>query len=558
VGDEVDGAGSGRARRDVHADEVARTRPGGVDPRENGGRSADPRTDQLLAAVLAVASDLDLEPMLGRIVNAACELVDARFGALGVIDGEGGGLSAFVHHGMDEPTVRSIGRLPEGRGILGLLIDEPAPIRLDDLSDHQLSYGFPPGHPPMHAFLGAPILVRGEAFGNLYLTEKRDGGTFTAEDEALVVGLAAVAGAAIANARLFEDARRREAWRTAVLEVSEAVLAGEAAGEVRQRVAALGCELAEGSAACLVEGHEQGLWVLASVGDAPPVGFIERPEGPPNDVLATGEPVRADRGALLEGAVLWVPVHEGGRVVATLGVARPAPFTAREEQLLRGFGAQVSFAWSFDRAQSDLHRLSLIEDRERIGRDLHDTVIQRLFATGLSLQATVRRCDDRPEVVERIERAVDDIDETVKEIRSTIFALQSGSETTRGARSMVLEVVEELTEHLPRAPRVRFDGPIDTVIAPPVLAQLLPAVREALTNVAKHARAQAVELELAADHHGLKLRVVDDGVGIAADGPRGFGLGNLADRASQLGGELVIRSGPDGRGTVVELLLPTG
>lgn len=517
----------------------------------------DQRIDRLLEAVLSVAADLDLERILARIVSAACDLVDARYAALGVIDEDGEALSAFVHHGVSEPVVRAIGHLPRGQGILGLLIEQPTPIRLDDLTQHPSSFGFPPNHPPMHAFLGTPIRVREQVFGNLYLTEKRDGGAFTEEDEDLVVGLAAVAGAAIANARLLGEARRRESWRTAVLEIAEAVLGGSPIGEVRQQVTALGAGLLDASSATLVERYEEGLWVLATVGDGPDPGFLAITETPARTTLEQGEPVRAPHGPIFDRASLWAPVHADGRVVAAIGVGREEPFTAAEEQLLVAFGTQVAFAWSFERAQREVQSLRLIEDRERIGRDLHDTVIQRLFATGLSLQASIRRCDGVPEVAERLERAVDEIDETVREIRSTIFALQSAGQTARGIRSRLLEIVDEVGGPLPRSPRVRFDGPVDAVVSPAIAEHLLPVTREALTNVVKHARATDVEVELRVDQQQLELRVVDDGVGLPADtAPGGFGLGNLQERAARLGGALELSVGRSGRGTAVRLTVP--
>jgi two-component system, NarL family, sensor histidine kinase DevS len=523
---------------------------------QRGSESPDRWPRRLLDAVRAIAGDLDLESVLERVVIAGCELVDARYGALGVIDEDGEALSAFVHHGVDAPTVRRIGHLPEGRGILGLLIEEPVPLRLDDLSSHPESYGFPEGHPPMGAFLGAPIRIRDEVFGNLYLTEKRDGSTFTELDEELVVGLAGVAGSAIANARLYDDTRRRERWRRAVLEVAAAVMDGVSSAAVRERVASLGASLVDADAACLVEAHEEGLWILASIGAAPPEGFLDVPDSKAGECLRTDRPVRAEHGSLLGGPCLWVPVHARGVVVAALGVGRGRPFVSHEEQLLRGFSEQVGFAWSFEQAQADLQRLHLIEDRERIGRDLHDTVIQRLFATGLSLQGTQRRVEDRPDIVERLEQAVDDIDVTVKEIRSTIFALQSAERTARGVRSLVLELVEELIPVLPRPPRVRFDGPIDTIVSPNALDHLLPMVREALTNVGRHAAAEDVELELLADHTGVRLRVVDDGRGLAAELVRGHGLDNLEERAAALGGSASIGPGPNGRGTCIEVSIP--
>jgi signal transduction histidine kinase len=519
-------------------------------------RPADRRLERLLEAVLAISDDLELEAMLGRVISAACELVDARYGALGVIDEDGEALSAFVHHGVDAATVRRIGELPDGRGILGLLIDEPTPLRLEDLSTHPLSYGFPPGHPPMHTFLGVPIRVRSQAYGNLYLTEKRDGSPFTEEDESLLVGLAAVAGAAIANARLYDEARTREVWRSAVLEVAETVLSGSPTGVVRHRVAELGCALVEADAACLVEAGPPGLRVLASVGDGPALGPVDHPDSPAHVALEEGRAVRAQRGPILDRAAMWVPVRVKREVLGAVGVGRERPFTRREERLLEEFAAQVSFAWTFERAQADLQRLSLIEDRERIGRDLHDTVIQRLFATGLSLQATIRRCDALPEVAERLEQAVDDIDETVKEIRTTIFALQDSGGTTRGVRHRILEVVEELEHTLPVRPRIQFDGPVDTVVTETVLAHLVPVVREALTNVAKHARATDVRLELVVFSGRLVVRVTDDGVGVPARISGGFGLRNLRERATSLGGSLQVGTREDGTGTLLEWSLP--
>jgi signal transduction histidine kinase len=520
---------------------------------------SDVRLNRLLDAVLAVAGDLDLESVLGRIVEAACALVDAKYGALGVIAEDGDGLSAFIHRGIDDATAKAIGHLPEGRGVLGLLIEQPQPQRIDDLTSHPDSYGFPAHHPPMHAFLGAPIRVRDQVFGNLYLAEKREGGTFSADDEDLVVGLAAVAGAAIENARLYDDLQQREQWRDAVLEVSTAALAGVPTASVRQRLAKLGTGLVKGDGACIVGAHDGGLWVLASTGAAPGPGYLEASHGPAWTAIDDGRVARALGGPVFgDRPSLWAPLREGDELVAAIGVVRDRPFTEREETVLAGFAAQASLALTHERAQAHLQRLSLIEDRERIGRDLHDTVIQRLFATGLSLQSAIRRADGRPDLVDRLERAVDDIDETVREIRSTIFALQSSGGGSGGVRSEVLRVVDELAEVLPRAPRVRFDGPIDVVVDDLLASHLVPVVREALSNVAKHAEAHDVEVELSVDSSWLELRISDDGRGLPTDRSGGFGLGNLRDRAVSLGGELELGSRHDGRGTLLVWRAPTG
>jgi len=517
----------------------------------------DPRVARLLDAVLLVAGDLDLDTILRRIVEAACALVDARYGALGVISDDGEGLQNFVYHGIDHATAERIGELPKGHGVLGLLIEQPHPLRLEDLSSHPSSYGFPENHPPMHGFLGAPIRVRDRAFGNLYLTEKRGEETFSAEDEALVVGLAAVAGVAIQNARLYDDVQRREAWRDAVLELSRAVLAGEPPALVRDRMVAFATQMAEAEVGCLVEAHQDGLWILSVEGDGIEPGFTAKAAPPVWRTLRSGQAVREAHAPLLDRAVMWIPIHDGDEAVAALGVGRADPFSEAEERQLTQYGAQLNFLWSYERAQEALHRLSLVEERERIGRDLHDTVIQRLFATGLSLQATIRRADGQPEVAARLEQAVDDVDHTVKEIRSTIFALQSRGGGSRSVRSAVLEVIDEITPLLDHAPRVRFEGPLDTVVTDPIARQLIPVVREALTNVAKHAQAKDVEVELTGDSRRLRLRVVDDGVGVRSTRDGGFGLKNLRERAEALGGSFELGSRSDGSGTVLVWEVPS-
>lgn len=523
-----------------------------------GTGSADERIARLLEAVLTVAGELELDVVLRQIVVAACELVDARYGALAVLDEEGETLAAFVHHGIDEEQAARIGELPQGHGVLGLLIDDPRPIRLEDIGAHPASYGFPPDHPPMSSFLGVPVRVRDVVFGNLYLTEKRDHRGFTGDDEALLVGLAAVAGVAITNARMYSESQQRERWREAVAEVSTAVLDGAPSQSIRALVAHRAMGLISGDGAMVVERHDEGLWALASAGAAPSEGFLAVDNVPVEETLSTGRPLRLTSSPVFGRPVLWTPVHVRGEVVAAIGVARPDPFTQREEELLTTFGGQINVVWSFERAQAELQHLSLLADRERIGRDLHDTVIQRLFATGLSLQATQRDCN-APAVQDRLEQAVDDIDGIVKEIRATIFALQSPGDRTQGVRSQVLAIVEELGDILPRTPRVRFDGPIDTMVTPAVADQLLPVVREGLTNVAKHARASDVELELAADQAGIRVRIADDGVGITQDPDgAGHGLRNLRDRAAALGGSVSVElAGPDG-GTVVVWMVPSG
>jgi len=358
------------------------------------------RLQQLMEAVLAIGSDLDLPSMLRRIIHAATELVDAQYGALGVLDDTRSSLSQFITVGIDEAGRAAIGELPHGHGILGLLIVDAKPLRLPDLTAHPDSAGFPPNHPPMRSFLGVPIRVRDEVFGNLYLTDKRTAEAFTSEDEDLVVALAGAAGVAIENARL----------------------------------------------------------------------------------------------------------------------------------------------------HTKVQELALVEDRERIARDLHDTVIQRLFATGMSLQGSVRLVESDPGgAVGRIEAAVDDLDLTVKHIRTAIFGLESSRLDRTGTRRRILDLVHEAAGPLGFEPRVLIDGPLDLGLDDSVAAELVATLREALSNVARHARARHVDVAVVLDDEALCLEVVDDGIGPpGSDTKRGKGLRNMARRAAQLDGSLELRPNPSG------------
>jgi signal transduction histidine kinase len=367
---------------------------------------------QLLDAVVTVGSGLDLATMLSRIVQVATDLVDARYGALGVLDDSRTRLREFVTVGIDDEQRRTIGRLPDGHGILGLLIIDAKPLRLPDLTEHPDSYGFPPGHPSMRSFLGVPIMVRGEVYGNLYLAEKSSAEVFSDVDEELAVGLAGAAGIAIDNARL----------------------------------------------------------------------------------------------------------------------------------------------------HSRVQELSLVEDRERIARDLHDTVIQRLFATGMSLQGTVGLVGADPQrAVQRVEAAIDDLDLVVKHIRTAVFALESSHGGGTGLRDRVLELTREAVDSLGCEPRVLFDGPVDSAVSDEVGAELLATLREALSNVARHAGATRVGVEVAVEvaaGYGLVLRVIDDGVGPPeGDQGHGNGLRNMATRAKRHGGECTVRANTP-TGTIVEWRVP--
>lgn len=521
----------------------------------------DPRLARLLDAVAAVTSDLDLEAVLRNVVEAACTLVEARYGALGVIDADRDRLAAFVHHGIDEATAARIGSLPEGGGLLGQLIEDPRPLRLDDLTRHRASSGVPSAHPPMHTFLGVPIEVRGQVWGNLYLTEKTEGRAFTAEDESLLVGLAAIAGSGIANARLYEESRLRGAWRRAVVEIAAAVLDGVGPDVVRRRIAVLAAGIVDADGA-----------LVAEVPDAAPPHVVARSgEGVPDEGTVLAGAGLDDLAARLEvegvlvttdpwgsaDPLLWVAVRREGRVVAALGLRRRTAWREREREALAEFAEQLRFAWTYERARGELRRLSVVAERERIGRDLHDTVIQRLFATGLSLQAAARQSTPDTDVGRRITDAIDGIDATIKEIRSTIFALQVDQAEDPGLRAQVLAVVDEVGSLLPIAPRVRLEGPIDTRATAAVAEQVVPVLREALTNVVKHAGAREVDVVLAVSAGMLELTVRDDGRGLpAVRSEGGLGLVNLLERARALSGEFLVASGSEGRGTVLVWRVP--
>ena len=537
----------------------------------------------LLEAVVAIGSGLDLESTLRRIVEAAVRLVDATYGALGVIGDDDGGklrLAEFIPVGLSQDEIARIHHWPEGRGLLGLLIDDPRPLRLADIAAHPASSGFPDGHPPMHSFLGVPVRVRDEVFGNLYLTGKRGGGEFTEDDEAVLVALGAAAGVAVENARLYEAARRQQRWIQASAEVTTRLLSGSEPGEVLAGITRQARELSGADLAVLaLPGDEgRGLTVTYADGDgAEAVRGLVLPTGQSLSglVLATGEPMtsddfatderrlRAARGAMSQiGPAVVFPLGAPGNVRGVLTVGRrhgALPFPQAQAEVVASFAAQAGVALELDASRAEAERLLLLEDRDRIAHDLHDLVIQRLYATGMSLQGTMPMIT-RPEVASRITNAVDAMDETIKEIRSTIFQLQS-RDTAAGPdlRSEIVALVEEMTDMLGFAPSLRLGAGLGGGIRPEVAEQALAALREALSNAARHANASQVDVTVDAGSDGmLTVQVTDDGTGIP-DGGRRSGLRNLAGRADKLGGELRLEPADPGAekpGTRLEWRVP--
>jgi len=543
--------------------------------RERAGavRESHERLSTLLDAVVAVSSELDLSAVLERIVTTACLLSGARYGALGVISRDGTSLVEFVTHGIDDALREQIGHLPTGHGVLGLLIEDPRPLRLRHIDEHPRSVGFPAHHPPMNGFLGVPVRTREEVFGNLYLTEKvgPDGepGDFSVADEEVVVALAAAAGVAVENARLYELSRHREGWLQAAADCTQAITGGHE-GTLASRLVVDAARRAAGvDLAVLVMddippeaafGDGSALRVEAVSGDA--AEPLRRPEP------ATLAWDRLDRAAVaLDAALLGeqtgagkdlrsavcVPLWAGEKRLGAVLLASRNGDGMTDDGLLmaRAFAEQVALALEVSAAQQDRARLAVLEDRDRIARDLHDLVIQRLFAVGLAVQSTARDTVG-PAVQDRLEQVVDDLDETIRDVRRTIFQLQA-RHPAGGLRQDVEAVVAEAGEALGFSPRLRVDGPLSSV-PPEVGGDLLAVLRETLSNTVRHAGALRVEVHVSVGEE-IAVRVSDDGVGVPAHAGRRSGLANLVDRAQARGGTCTVQNGPQG-GTVVAWRVP--
>ena len=364
---------------------------------------------RVLEATLLLEADLNISDVLRHFLEEACSMTGARYGAIGVLNDDRSALAEFITVGLSPEEEALIGPRPTGRGILGLLIHEPHPVRLADLAADPHSVGFPPNHPPMTSFLGVPIVVRGEVYGNLYLTNKVGWGEFTADDEALVGALALSAGIGIENARL----------------------------------------------------HEQ------------------------------------------------------------------------------------------------VQRAAVYEDRDRLARDLHDTVIQRLFAVGLSLQGVVGAVGS-PRLVERLESAITELDATIRQVRSTIFALGT-ADVGVGVRRNVIALLDELSTVTGFEVRPAFEGLVDTAVTDEVAEHLLAVLREAITNIGRHAEASRANVTVNVSDGFCRLEVGDDGKGLSERTPTegGLGLGNMRRRAEKLGGSFSVES-PDAGGTIIVWQVPLG
>ncbi|MFE2682252.1 sensor histidine kinase [Streptomyces mirabilis] len=540
-------------------------------PRPDGG----PDVPRLLEAVRSIGSGLELHSTLDRICEKAAELADACYAAIGVVAEDGEGLADFVFHGVDEETARRIGQLPDGhKGLLGALIHDPAPVRLARLDEDARACGFPEHHPAMRSFLGVPIRVQGEIFGNLYLAEKRGGGSFTDDDLKMVRVLAAEAGIAIGNARLYEAAQQRERWIDGSVAVTRALLSADDAEDALQVVAEQARGLS-GSVAgiVLLPAAEGGLEISAVAKDRPSqvLGAVVPPESELVAELLDGEAVFLDDAATDPrmatdfareyGPTMMLPLQSDGRLLGALVTPRERggrPFTETERTLAAHFASQAALALMMAEAQRDRERLAVYEDRDRIARDLHDLVIQRLFATGMMLESAQRN-SAVPEVRQGVEKAVDELDVTIQEIRTAVFALQQGpAEVPSGLRTRVLREINMAAVPLGFKPTHRFVGPVDTAVGELTGKNLVAALREALSNAFRHAGASRIDVVVDASvvlpdgRQGVRLTVEDNGIGIP-EGGRRSGLRNLGRRAESLGGDSWYGPGPgaDGGGTTV-------
>ncbi|MFF9075460.1 GAF domain-containing protein [Streptomyces sp. NPDC014735] len=555
----------------------------------------------LLDAVMGLGRGLELPEVLRGIVEAAVTLTDAEYGALGII-GDGQKLLEFLPVGLSEEVAARIGQSPCGRGILGELIRHPEPLRLTDLGRHPRSYGFPPHHPPMHTFLGVPVRVRDEVFGNLYLTEKRGGADFDDDDEAVLTTLSIAAGVAIDNARMYDESRRREQRLEALGEITRALLSGADADEVLDLIAERAMEVAGADRAAVLlpgarpgaavaapgpaSGAEERLTVAVAHGrDSEHVTGLSVPASGSLAGLAarSGAPaycadVRTDPrahpfGGGAEdglGPVVAVPLRLGGGAMGALRLGRPVgrpPFDDTEVALVSGFADQAAIALELARGRAESEELAVMHDRDRIARDLHDLAIQRLFATGMTLQSTTRAIADRPDAAERVSRAVDDLDTTIRIIRSTIFDLRTaGGSGHSGLRHRMAETARTAARALGFRPSVRIDGPVDTTVPDELAEHVVAVAAEAVSNASRHAGASRIDIVLSADD-AVTLTVTDDGIGVpdvhttvpgagaAAGGDgqpvRRGGLANMRTRAELCGGTLGVERPAEGGTRVV-------
>jgi signal transduction histidine kinase len=531
--------------------------------------------EQLLHVIVEIGSDLDLDATLRRIILAARELTSAPYGALAVRD-PAGTLVSFVHGGIDAETVSRIGHLPVGKGVLGVsLVDTPA-LRLDDLTMHPAAVGFPEHHPPMRAFLGVPISIRGSIFGSLYLTHVDPGRVFSESDEVAARALAMAAAVAIDNAQLFERERTSVKWMEASREITTALLSSNADPHVRplELIAERACALTDAEQAIVLvaadpdlpEAEIDTLVVSAAVGlhasevigrrvpvDGSTSGSVFR-SGTPLITESLRYPIQAFTDVGQRPAIV-MPLRAHDEVAGVIAIARGAdqpPFDESYLDLVSDFATHAAIALMLASGREDAQQLSILAERERIAHDLHDHVIQRIFAAGMDLQGTLARARS-PEVVGRLNRTLDDLQTIIEEIRTTIFQLKSPLGRDGGFRHRIQRVVADLTENRDIVTAVHMHGPM-TAVADELAEQAEAVATEAISNALRHSGATRLTVEVSVGDM-FSIDIVDNGCGMPADNPRRSGLANMVYRAEQLGGSCEITTPPEG-GTRVHWTAP--
>ncbi len=536
-------------------------------------RAKQGRKDWLLEAGLTLASELSLPVVLQRIVNLAAEMTDARYGALGVI-GDEGGLAEFVTTGITPQQRAAIGALPRGRGLLGYVISHPKPLRVRDIAAHQVSVGFPQNHPRMTSFLGAPIRALGKVYGNIYLAEKRGAAEFSVEDEKSLVVLAAQAGVAVANASLYGEMRLRERWLDALRGIATDILAGRDAESLLTRIAENARDLAQAQTASIVTTTSVMGELMVAAAAGPHARRLRDMRVPAarsisGEVMRTGRPLVFSEAsqspkayvpllrAAGNGPAIFVPLQVEGRATGTLMVANAkggATFNERSVRLVETFADQASVAIEYGRAQADQRRVGLMDERERIAKELHDGIIQSLFAVGMGLQGTAL-LSGSPDVAARIDGAINELDHVIRDLRNYIFGLRPGIL----ADHQLDDALRALAADVAASSAIPVDVDVDDRAASAMSAQshhLVQLTREALSNVARHAHAKRAAVFLTTRDSTVVLTIEDDGSGFdPRHSPSGSGLRNMRERAKGLGGSMRIAS-KAGRGTRLTFTLP--
>ncbi|MGO1315895.1 MAG: sensor histidine kinase, partial [Cellulomonadaceae bacterium] len=568
-------------------------------PTDGAGRSG--LGDEVLDAVLSLAADLDLTALLRNFVEACATLTGAPYAAINVFDKRGHS-TTFVQTGIDERTVAALGHPPRNRGVLRE-IPEHGTLRLADLTRDPHFQGFPPGHPPMHEFLGTTIRVGDHIFGYLYLAEKTGG--FDDDDERVVTALAAAAGVAIQNAQLYDLASRRERWLRAGQELTTLLLSGEHdEEEVLAEIASTSRYIANADTAGLVLPGVGGrlFFEIADGWSADNLMGVEVP----HDGIA-GTALRSGWGTLIDlatapgirveelrrfGAALYAPMGTTDRPVGVLVLLRQIgkpPFDETDLATAESFAGQAAIAMMLSAARHAEAEAELTGERDRIARDLHDLAIQQLFATGMQLETIRRRAArgvDPGELVHVVEDALDNVDSTVRQIRAIVHALRDPDAATglverlrreaslartglSFAPSMVITIDGHLMGSELEAGEISSDESlVDDFVNPPLSDDVVAVVREGLANAARHAHAASVSVRVEvitvrADAlpgvvapGEVSIEVVDDGVGLDSVSGRRSGTGNLASRARQHGGSFTLEPNPEGQGTVMRWSAP--